>query len=381
MKKLFTMAALAAAAVSVNAQPEGITPHEPLVPWGAQAEVIVTSDLVSNASGKWLLTDEAKTWVAYERDGSVSNENEVQQTNRIQLFHDIYDVPLRTKDRKRLDESRETYEYMLCGICPVEFSKAGLSYREDRNDIGVSDRFWMVGAPEIGFTYPAFANGGADASAVMYYVKTGKDPHDELVQAVLACDPKRTADQEKKAFQGVVTDAFEDPQQGESVYLRFQKQLSEMTDPSEDAPAVPVTRQVMADVISQVDMPEEAKEIIQEAFADAFGEVPPMAENLLDQKLVDQSIQRIRTLELETEVTGLKEELGQKNQELTETKQELQIARAAAPEEGTDAAISLRVTPQKARKIHAQMIGGVKHLVVPLEAGDLTRINGEEFDF
>ena len=44
-------------------------------------------------------------------------------------------------------------------------------------------------------------------------------------------------------------------------------------------------------------------------------------------------------------------------------------------------AISLRVTPQKAGKIHAQMISGVKYLVVPLERGESTQINGVEMDF
>ena len=41
----------------------------------------------------------------------------------------------------------------------------------------------------------------------------------------------------------------------------------------------------------------------------------------------------------------------------------------------------MRVTPQKAKKIHAQMISGVKYLVVPLESGDSTQINGVDMEF
>ena len=305
----------------------------------------------------------------------------------ILVFHDVYDVVARTKDRKRLDESSETYEYMIVSVCPVDYSKPGLSYREEENRIGVCDRNWIVGAPDIGFTYPAFANHGADSSAVMYYVKTGKDSHAEFIEEVLACDAQRTAGEEKTAFRSVIEDAFEDPQQGESVFLRVQKQLHEMTlpDPEEadDTPPIPLTGAMMADVIAQVDMPEEAREIIQDAFQEEFGDVPPQAQNVVDEKLVEQSVQRIRTAELEEQVTDLKEQLNVRSQELTEAKTAVAAAMAANPsiEGEEDVSISLRVTPQKAKQIHAQMISGVKYLVVPLENGESTQINGLPMDF
>lgn len=305
----------------------------------------------------------------------------------ILVFHDVYDVVARAKDRKRLDESSETYEYMIVSVCPVDYSKPGLSYREEENRIGVCDQNWIVGAPDIGFTYPAFANHGADSSAVMYYVKTGKDSHAEFIEGVLACDAQRTAGEEKTAFRSVIEDAFEDPQQGESVFLRVQKHLHEMTlpDPEEadDTPPIPLTKTMMADVIAQVDMPEEAREIIQDAFQEEFGDVPPQAQNVVDEKLVEQSVQRIRTAELEEQVTDLKEQLNVRSQELTEAKTAAAAAMAANPsiEGEEDVSISLRVTPQKAKQIHAQMISGVKYLVVPLENGESTQINGLPMDF
>ncbi len=304
----------------------------------------------------------------------------------ILVFHDIYDVVERASDRKRLDSSGETYEYIIAAVCPVDLSKPGLSYRESENRMGVSDRSWLVGAPDIGFTYPAFANRGADSSAVMYYVKTGKDSHPEMIEHVLMCDAQRTAGEEKAAFKEVIQDAFEDPQQGESVFLKIQHCLSEMTlpdpdEPEEDAPAVMLTGTVMADVMEQVQMPEEAREIIQESFRDTFGSLPPEARHVVDQKLVNESIQRIRTLELEDEVTDLKGQLETKSQELSEARDTARAAAAAIPSEEGDTAIALRVTPQKARQIHAQMISGVKYLVVPLEQGDSTQINGVEMDF
>ena len=82
-------------------------------------------------------------------------------------------------------------------------------------------------------------------------------------------------------------------------------------------------------------------------------------------------------------MTDLKEQLVTQSQELSEAKTAVQAALAANPsvEGGEDVAISLRVTPQKAGQIHAQMIGGVKYLVVPLEQGESTQINGVPTDF
>jgi len=305
----------------------------------------------------------------------------------ILVFHDVYDVVAKTKDKKRLDESNEVYEYMMVALCPVEFSKPGLGYREEENRIGVCDRNWVVGAPDIGFTYPAFSNRGADSSAVMYYVKTGKDSHGEFIDGVLVCDGQRTANEQKAAFREVVEDAFEDPQQGESVFLRVQKQLSDMTMPDpdgeEEAPPVALTKAMMEDVLAQVDMPEEARDIIQEAFQKEFGDAPPPAQYVVDQKLVAESLQRIRTAELEGQVTDLKQKLETQSQALSEARTAVEAAKAANPsvEGEEDVAILLRVTPQKAKQIHAQMIGGVKYLVVPLDKGDCTQINGVQTEF
>ena len=87
MKKLFAMATLAVAAVSVNAE---VTPRTPLVPWGAQAEIIITNDLTQqNSDNSWGLTADAQQWITTTYDGEESTL--VQQTNRNSVWFDIYD--------------------------------------------------------------------------------------------------------------------------------------------------------------------------------------------------------------------------------------------------------------------------------------------------
>ena len=43
------------------------------------------------------------------------------------LIHAAYDIPKKASDgMEMLDASDDTYEYLLCSICPVKLSKAGL---------------------------------------------------------------------------------------------------------------------------------------------------------------------------------------------------------------------------------------------------------------
>ena len=43
------------------------------------------------------------------------------------LIHAMYDVPGRSSDNMEMfDASDEVYEYLVCSICPVSLSKAGL---------------------------------------------------------------------------------------------------------------------------------------------------------------------------------------------------------------------------------------------------------------
>ena len=90
MKKLFATAALVVAAMSASAQPEGVTAHAPIVPWGAQAEIIISNDLTEqDASGGWQLTADAQKWIQYSYDGAYPGT--IQQTNRPNVWYDFYD--------------------------------------------------------------------------------------------------------------------------------------------------------------------------------------------------------------------------------------------------------------------------------------------------
>ncbi|MFR8411622.1 MAG: DUF4317 family protein [Butyricicoccus sp.] len=156
----------------------------------------------------------------------------------IVVYHDVYDVPSKATSGEDQDESTELYAYCVCAVCPVELAKPALGYREDENRIGARERDWVVGLPDLGFVYPAFASRGSDVNAVMYYVRPTVRPsgvHRE--RARLCC--AAPAAEDKLAFKNVVHDAFgEDEEQADAAFFQMQKTISAMVaEREEDEPA------------------------------------------------------------------------------------------------------------------------------------------------
>lgn len=86
----------------------------------------------------------------------------------IVLFLDNYDVMTKTEDKKNLDESEETFKYLICTVCPVDLSKAALGYNETMNQIKSRERDWVVGAPESAFMFPAFNDRSTDIHSALF---------------------------------------------------------------------------------------------------------------------------------------------------------------------------------------------------------------------
>ena len=294
----------------------------------------------------------------------------------ILVYHDIYDVPSKATSGEEQEESEEIYEYILCAVCPVELAKPALGYREDENRIGARVRDWVVGLPDLGFVYPAFSNRGSDVNAVMYYVKTGKSSHPEFIENVLGCVSQRTAAEDKQAFESVVKNAFgEDEEQADAAFFKIQKTISGMVaerEEDESLPPVSLTAETLADLAAEAEVPESVREQIGKSYAHVFGEMPPAAQNVLDNKLVEEGTRRAHTAQLEQKVAALQQELAAQAAERAEEDD------AAPWAEDESAPIELRVPEGKAGRIHTGVVDGQKCLLIPLDEGESARINGRE---
>lgn len=125
------------------------------------------------------------------------------------LIHAMYDVPGRLSDNMEMfDASDEVYEYLVCSICPVSLSKAGLSYNAESNCIQDRIRDWVVDMPDKGFLFPAFNDRSTDIHGVLYYTKKSEDLQPELIEQLLGARMPMSANTQKETFQMLIEDTL-----------------------------------------------------------------------------------------------------------------------------------------------------------------------------
>lgn len=297
----------------------------------------------------------------------------------ILLFHDAYDVVIKTSDNNKLDESEEVYDYVLCAVCPVELSKAALGYREDENRIGARMRDWVVGMPEVGFLYPAFTDRSTDIHAVMYYTKDAKEMHTEFMEEILGCKSRRSGTEEKETFKSVIENVIGDDEQSNEVFIKLQKNLNYMIEEEEalnygSKEPLMLTNSSVKELMEDTDISDEIKGKIEKAYDETFGEEPPEAKNLLDKKALEQSAKRDRTVELEKQVNVLKQQL--ENKKSADDEPPFDTDETSFDVNFASADISLNVSQSKLTEIKTEIIDGKKCIVIPVEEGESTSING-----
>lgn len=108
----------------------------------------------------------------------------------VTLVCDSYDIPAKTTDGFKVDESEEVYSYIFCTICPVTTSKAGLGYIEKDNKISSRYQDFIVNPPELGFIYPNFIERSTDDTCVAFFNKNLKKEYLYLIENVLGCEKK-----------------------------------------------------------------------------------------------------------------------------------------------------------------------------------------------
>ena len=298
----------------------------------------------------------------YER---IIREYEYAGNYLILLFHDAYDVITKTTDNNKLDESEEVYEYILCAICPVELTKAGLGYHKDKNVIAPRIRDWVVSVPETGFLFPAFSDRSSDVNAMGYYVKDAKKAQPAFMQEVLGCEPKRTAAEEKKTFHSILKDVIsEEVENVKNVILDIQQDLNDMVEEHknifENEPVL-LTAPAIREAMSEKGLSEEVISKVEEICEEEFGETPPLAENLIDNKALQTRAAAKKAEVLALEVESLKQKLEEK-----ETLPEKEVI--------------LQVSAEKVPAIQTEWLNGKKCIVIPLEEDEHATINGKQWD-
>lgn len=156
------------------------------------------------------------------------------------LIHGVYDIPGKAKDGTEMfDASDEVYEYLLCSICPVKLSKAGLCYNEETNRIEDRIRDWLVEVPDKGFLFPAFQDRSTNLHSMLYYSKNPEELQADFVRELFGCEIFLTAKEQKETFQSIIADTLGEDCEYETVKT-LHEHLNDVIEEHKDDPE-PVT--------------------------------------------------------------------------------------------------------------------------------------------
>ena len=299
----------------------------------------------------------------------------------ILIFHDAYDVITKTKDNLKLDESEEVYEYVLCAICPVSLSEPGLRYYEDEHKIKARIRDWVVNPPTNGFVFPAFIDRSTDVNSVMYYTKNAKDSHPELMEEALGCSSKQTATIQKETFQSIIKDSLDaDEEKADKIFMEVQDNLNAMIEEHnaiyEDTDSEPktLTNKDIQNLLIESGVPEEATTKIEESYVESFGDDLPLAENLIDAKVLKANEQRKKEEHLEKQVAILQTRLEEVKKEVAADNNDEEYVNLE--ENNPEYDVILQVKPEKVPQIKSEIIDGQKCIIIPINENEQATVNG-----
>lgn len=210
----------------------------------------------------------------------------------ILLIHAVYDIPGKsTGNEEMFDASDEVYDFILCSICPVNLSKAGLCYNPMKNHIEDRIRDWLIEPAVRGFLFPAFNDRSADIHGLLYYSKQPELLQEEFIDQVLGCRLPLTAGGQLETFQSVLTETLGEDCDYETV-RNIHENLNEILEEGKESPdPVELTGRDVKVLLEQSGVADRRLESFEEEFARIAGE---------DQTFLASNLANTRSFRVET---------------------------------------------------------------------------------
>lgn len=200
----------------------------------------------------------------------------------IVLIHMTYDVPGKAEDGQEMfDASDVVHNFVLCSICPVNLSKAGLGYRINENVIGERDRDWVVEAPAKGFMFPAFNDRNTDIHSALYFTKKAEDLQPLLIDNLFGTKKPLTAGTQNEAFNSVITKTLGEECDYE-IIKNIQENLNELIEENKEVPEpLVLTKKEVKNLLEKSEVPTEKLEHFDRTYEEEVGkETAIVATNL-----------------------------------------------------------------------------------------------------
>ena len=273
------------------------------------------------------LQDDALVDEFYDR---VIDSYDYGENYYIILIHAVYDIPGKSSDGLEMfDASDEIYDHILCSICPVKLSKAGLCYNAETNHIEDRIRDWLVEMPELGFLFPVFNDRSTDIHGILYYSKNAEQLRSTFVDQLFGCEVPLSAGGQRDTFNTLVEETLGEDCAYDTV-MNIHEKLNEWVESQKDSPDPAIlTKPEVKRLFEECGVEEEKLEDFDARYEATAGE---------DASLMAANITNTRRMEIKT------------------------------PD------VVIHVDPDRAELVETRVIDGRRCLVIPME--DNVEING-----
>ena len=189
------------------------------------------------------------------------------------LIHGTYDIPGKSSDGLEMyDASDNVYDHILCSICPVNMSKAGLAYNEVENVIENRIRDWVVDAPMRGFLFPAFVDRSADIHQVIAYAKNPEDEQPDYLEKILGASIPMTPKTQKSTFNIILAETLGDEGDYEAI-CNIHEQINELIEEQKDNPEpLVLSKPDVRRILSMSGVDEEKLDHFEQVYDEEAGE-------------------------------------------------------------------------------------------------------------
>lgn len=273
------------------------------------------------------LQDDALVDEFYDR---VIDSYDYGENYYIILIHAVYDIPGKSSDGLEMfDASDEIYDHILCSICPVKLSKAGLCYNAETNHIEDRIRDWLVEMPDLGFLFPVFNDRSTDIHGILYYSKNAEQLRSTFVDQLFGCEVPLSAGGQRDTFNTLVEETLGEDCAYDTV-MNIHERLNEWVESQKDSPDPAIlTKPEVKRLFEECGVEEEKLEDFDARYEATAGE---------DASLMAANITNTRRMEIKT------------------------------PD------VVIHVDPDRAELVETRVIDGRRCLVIPME--DNVEING-----
>ena len=236
----------------------------------------------------------------------IINSLELDSSYLILLANDIYDVFMTNADGEKENESSHVFNYFICSVCPVKAGQATMSYYLPGRCFRSVAADTVLGAPELGFMFPAFDDRTANIYGALYYTKKLNDSHEALVDELFASELPMPAATQKETFGGLLEETVgEDCSMRvvRTVHSQICNMLEEHKAEKIEEPPV-LTKEDVGEMLRYSGVPEEKVEKFAERYDEEFGK---------DARLNPKNIADAKTLSVKTAEMVVKVSAGHSN--------------------------------------------------------------------